>query len=1283
MEKHYFTIRTLLLLYLSAMFAAASAQQVSQDEAARIASQFLSAQNQGSRAKKAAPDALKLVYTEPSAKDKTPNLYVFNMEGGGFAIVSADERTGSQILGYSFDNNFSTKGMPDNVKYWLGEYSRQIDFIKAHQPEVSESKRRGGMKMEEGGYVAPVAPENVTEIVEPLLSTTWGQSAPYYGMTPTLKNSQQENQHTVTGCVATAMAQIMNYHKCPNSDTPGKGKHSYYWWDKDENDRQGAFDLLSADFSEKTYDWDNMTDSYNETQPYNSNNANMKAVAQLMSDCGIAVDMDYGLESSGASDDKVVTALTSYFGYSHNISLRRQSETEFQGVDGNTAWIKLLTDELDAERPVYYAAEDATPNDDDAHAFVLDGYGTYNNETYFHINWGWDGYDGYGTKTANGYFKMNKFNPRYREEEETDEYNLNSVAIVGIYPAEDDEITFDNLEEGWDDEGNWETEESYGKGEWADDVAYYNHPKSNMVITRQQNKTYNDIYRMSIKSWESTADGIEYTEPPVDNKYTKFYSQDENSNISLVFYWNTYTNDCYLPSQNTGLIKEHKQVQDTYFGNQIYNNSSELSHEILIGRFDPAIEVFNLPFYSEFLRLEYKCKGSNNSSKNNIPNVINPWKISDPKELFEKITSLGNNQYYTSDNDTTYKCSVSGLRYTLESSSYNGMSINAPIQKEKFDFVLEDRRTTATLTLTPAPTHKALYLGDFTENTDEDNKLTGTAKQVAGIIKRENGTYRIGLMPVNENTTRSEIYAFAQELSGDVINKSSTDATESRELTIPKEGAYYVVAANYENNDGTGFVSYEYMPVFYSSSDKWETLVYGKDELPKDEDDIDYEYNYIDDIIYAAYYTCHDNDYNVQELNVEVQQYIGGSLIKNADDKLFRIKNPYGEGYEPSYYVWNDELVDEDGKQGDYDWDNPVTPTTNINGENETHRKDVYLYLYVDANNNVSLFPDYFESQPLGLDWGSGEMMVKQNATGTYIETTPESYDANTIVYDKSVDKVFYDMEFAQYFIDGTIAANYDTHRFLLQLPSTLKNYLTLYDDEPYTLVSPPQEYYSGVYYSRELDENNNWGTLMLPFAFNPADIDADFTFYKLTGASSSQLTFTEIPRNEFSTDVAANTPIIFKRADGSTKSLDVSKVVESGFVDLASCNDAISPTYNDVNGWTFKGLYNSGVITKQNAPDELTKCYFFEGDKVRRVTNKITLKQYRGYFHDDQGVLAGAKQLAVIINNEEYTSLDALFNGEQPVKKYGKGRFNLQGQAVGKNYKGVVIEDGRKKLRF
>lgn len=1254
MKKLNLSIRSLFILCLAAVSVAANAQQVSQEEAANIALQFLKGNgSQNSRLKKATPEALKLVYTEPSAKDKSANLYVYNMEGGGFAIVSADARTGSQILGYSFDNNFSAKGMPDNVKFWLGEYSRQIDFIKAHQPEVSESKRRERLKM----YDAPTPPENVSIVVHPLLKTTWGQSAPYYGMTPTLKNSQQEYQHTVTGCVATAMAQIMNYWHWP---AQGKGKHTYYW--------TGGTNYISSDFSSHKYDWKNMTDSYNENLSYESNNTKMKAVAQLMYDCGVAVDMDYGLESSGAYDDDVVPALTSYFGYSHNISLRHQSEF----ANNDAGWIKLLTDELDADRPVYYAAEDATENDDDAHAFVLDGYGTIKDEktsediTYFHINWGWDGYDGFGNKdTANGYFAMTAFNPWYREslytegehegEPEIDKFNQNSVAIIGIQPAEDSELTFENLADGWDKDGNWGDEEDFGTGKWSDYTIFnvpYDDPKStnDLSLYRQQNLLYNDIYKIIVTGWEGEADQQEY-----DNY--EWYKQNDTDDNSLVFYWNSKTNECYLPTQYTGLMRSSTQGQNTEIGYQLYANPSDQG-ETVFGNYDPFTKVFSLNFYSYALSLKTKATKEAFVDISNTENGL--IKESDPEKLLEYFRTLKDDDPYPDASNPTHTINISESEYD-EQYEFNKILGKSTIS---YYYKLFFKPSSGNLTLTPddnAPQHKGLYLDDFTEQND------GTATQVAGFYYEYDAEepedkfyYRIGLMPVNENTSKSALIDFAQNLNGDLFEVTQ-DLPYNGTHTFEKisEGAYYVVVAHYDDAQGENFISYEYMPVFFSKEENWDDIgscLY-------------------DDHMVEHLYGGNYSDLGL-EYNVNVWQYNGTDLIRNEGDRIFRVENPYSDVFHST--MWNNSLLQ--GRMEHFD----IYPDDNDSFE-DYYREDVYLYLYVDADNNVSLYPDYFEFQPLGIDWDYGEMLLFEKNKGEYDAVN------NKIIFNQG-----YDFDIMEYFDEYYYDSNTEDDKFSILLPSTLKNYLTLHDDEPYTFTDEDIEglpKYSGVYYSRELDSNNNWGTLMLPFKYNTGDID-DFSFYELTEIEThdnetSALVFTQIAEDK---TVEANTPVIFKRDAGPEKNLEVSGVVEDGFVELVGCGETgIIDDYhisnlNDNKDWLFIGVYNSGAIRAPKDPsayNELTKCYFFEDDCILNVTAAMYLYQYRGYFKDNSTNGGGAKRIPVRFNDEEYTSLDALFNGEQPVRKYGKGRFNLQGQAVGKDYKGVVIEDGRKKISY
>jgi hypothetical protein len=215
---------------------------------------------------------------------------------------------------------------------------------------------------------------SVSTAVSPLVQTKWDQS-PYYNNLCPYDNSKGER--TVTGCVATAMAQVMNYWEYPKK---GTGFHSY---------NHSKYGTLNANFGSTTYDWANMPNELTSS----SSTVQKNAVATLMYHCGVSVDMDYNVSSEGGSGAYVISsrspvthcteyALKTYFGY----------KTSIQGVQKadytTTNWKNLLKAELDASRPIVYAGFG-----DGGHCFVCDGY---DNNDYFHFNWGWGGlYDGY------------------------------------------------------------------------------------------------------------------------------------------------------------------------------------------------------------------------------------------------------------------------------------------------------------------------------------------------------------------------------------------------------------------------------------------------------------------------------------------------------------------------------------------------------------------------------------------------------------------------------------------------------------------------------------------------------------------------------------------------------------------------------------------------------------------------------------------------------------------------------------------------------------------------
>lgn len=317
--------------------------------------------------------SVKLVYTAKT--EKSPDLYIFNKtDRHGFVVVAADDVAGDCILGFSDEKDFDYNNMPDNLKWWLSEYQKQISWARENNVSMSPSRK--------GDY----ADEEI--IVPPLLgATVWDQGEPFNKLCPV---------GTLTGCVATAMAQIMYYHKWP---LIGKGQHT-------NKNRQSQ----SIDFSQSVYDWANMMDSY--LGSYTETQAN--AVALLMRDCGCAVDMSYSANGSGAYDNLVPNALTTYFDYSSDIKLYWREDIEAVGTKN---WDDIITTELDARRPVYYTGRDAKEG---GHAFVCDGYEFYLGATYFHFNFGWSG-------SGNGYFKSMAVRPNGYK------FNTSQGMIVGIH----------------------------------------------------------------------------------------------------------------------------------------------------------------------------------------------------------------------------------------------------------------------------------------------------------------------------------------------------------------------------------------------------------------------------------------------------------------------------------------------------------------------------------------------------------------------------------------------------------------------------------------------------------------------------------------------------------------------------------------------------------------------------------------------------------------------------------------------------------------------------------
>ncbi len=319
--------------------------------------------------------------------------YIFNDENdGGFVLVAGDKRV-EPILGYSTEGKFDTIDMPDNLRYWLKGYEEEINYAIAN---FEESTQEIAEKWD--GYIKNIPTKTrKTIVVGPLVQTKWGQGSPYNNLCPYDYNA---GQRAVTGCVATAMAQIMKYWGYP---IVGNGSHSYTHSD---------YGTLSANFANTNYKWSSMPN----TLTNSSSSVEKEAVATLMYHCGVAVEMDYSPTESGAytiatwlqqlmGETDAVTALNNYFRYTAE-GYERSDYTA-------TSWISLLKNELNNARPILYSGS----GNDGGHAFVCDGY---NDNDQFHFNWGWNG-------QGDGYFLTNALN--------VGNYNFNSSQdIVTLNP---------------------------------------------------------------------------------------------------------------------------------------------------------------------------------------------------------------------------------------------------------------------------------------------------------------------------------------------------------------------------------------------------------------------------------------------------------------------------------------------------------------------------------------------------------------------------------------------------------------------------------------------------------------------------------------------------------------------------------------------------------------------------------------------------------------------------------------------------------------------------------
>ena len=384
----------LLLFAFASLYTSAMSQEVSVDVAKGRALDFLSLQLVGPRHAKgtASSSDLKLAYTSKS-EGKTC-FYVFNVgDGDGFVIAGGDEAA-QEILGYSTDGTFDYDQAPDNFRWWLSQYTEQIAHAEAPSQETLVAM---------AAYRAKAA--QTRDDVSPLMETFWNQNYPYNSEIPIYESN---NARYLTGCVATAMAQVMKRWNYPEQ---GQGSYSYTY--------NGH--TFSADFGSTTYDWDNMLTSYKGVA-YTDDN--VKAVGTLMYHAGVALEMNYGVGESGAGTFSIGPVLVKYFGYDKSV---RFEDRQFYTDED---WEELIYNELSAGRPVPYSGY--RYGSSSGHAFVCDGYQA--STDMYHINWGWGG-------LHNDYFTLRGDKALVPSGLGTDGYKYGQEIIVNIKPDEGGEPT--------------------------------------------------------------------------------------------------------------------------------------------------------------------------------------------------------------------------------------------------------------------------------------------------------------------------------------------------------------------------------------------------------------------------------------------------------------------------------------------------------------------------------------------------------------------------------------------------------------------------------------------------------------------------------------------------------------------------------------------------------------------------------------------------------------------------------------------------------------------------
>ena len=355
--------RLLSFFIVLSLIGSAFAQRLTEQEAKERALAFLQSKQGNVQTRNA---GIKSTTLSPVSLG-IDGVYVFNVDGGGYVVAGGDARV-LPVLGYGDNGALSAEAIPSNMKAWLEGYARQAAFASEHNLDCS---------------LKAVTADH--EPIEPMVKSKWGQERPYNLMTPFANKNATSGANCPTGCVATAMAQVVNYYKWPEK-AEGIGTARDHF---NQN--------YQIDMSNDYFDWDNILDIYTneKSEVIAGNETQWNAVALLMRDIGYSVKSKYRSESTGSKSYNIPFALVNNFGFD------KGAHMDYRNWYTDEQWDSLIYDNLSKYGPVIYSG---VTKAQEGHEFVCDGY---RGDGYYHFNWGWDG-------LSDGYFLLSSLSPEHQ-----------------------------------------------------------------------------------------------------------------------------------------------------------------------------------------------------------------------------------------------------------------------------------------------------------------------------------------------------------------------------------------------------------------------------------------------------------------------------------------------------------------------------------------------------------------------------------------------------------------------------------------------------------------------------------------------------------------------------------------------------------------------------------------------------------------------------------------------------------------------------------------------------